>query len=196
MRLPRTIWRHILAEMWRLLLLTAAVLVAVTAFAVTVRYTAEGKLGPLETLRFMGLAAVPMLQYVLPFAAGFGATLAYHRMTQENELTAAKASGVSHRALLAPALLTGVALAAVLWGLNGWIIPRFLRSMEQMIALDAARLVAKSIESGRPLEFGGRIVYADRVYNVTPESPQRGGPREVLVLSGVLALDLGPNREV
>ena len=52
----------------------------------------------------MGLAMVPMLQYVLPFAAGFGATLAYHRQTSENELTAAKASGVSHRALLMPAL--------------------------------------------------------------------------------------------
>jgi lipopolysaccharide export system permease protein len=196
MRLPWTIWRHILAEMWRLLLLTAAVLVTVIAFAVTVRYTAEGKLGPLDTLKFMGLAMVPMLQYVLPFAAAFGATLAYHRQTSENELTAAKASGVSHRALLVPALVTGLVLAGVLGVLNGTIIPRFLRSMESMIAQDAARLVAKTIESGQPLQIGRRLVHADQVYRLTPDPNEPSGPYETLVLTGVAAFEVGPKGEI
>src|SRR5688500_9453843 len=96
---PLTIWRYTAIELGRLVLLTTSVLVVVIVFAAAVRYTAAGKLGPLETLRFMGLAMVPMLQYALPFAAGFGATLAYHRIAQDNELKAAAASGLSHRAL-------------------------------------------------------------------------------------------------
>src|ERR1043165_3707501 len=146
MRLPWTIWLHVLAEMWRLMLLTAAILTVVTAFAATVRFTASGRLGPVDTLKFMTLAMVPMLQYVLPFAAGFGATLAYHRATQENELTAAKAGGVSHRALLIPALLTGLVVGAGLSGLNGGGIPKFLRSMEKLIAKDAARLLMRQVD--------------------------------------------------
>jgi lipopolysaccharide export LptBFGC system permease protein LptF len=196
MRLPWTIWLHIAAEMWRLLLLTTAVLVTVTAFAITVRYTAEGKLGPLDTLKFMGLAMVPMLQYVLPFAAGFGATLAYHRQTADNELTAAKASGVSHRALIVPALVTGLVLAGVLGVLNGNVIPRFLRAMETMIAEDAARIVAKTIDAGQPLEMGNRLVYADQVYHLTPDTTERGGPYEILLLTGVAAFEVDPKGHI
>jgi lipopolysaccharide export LptBFGC system permease protein LptF len=195
-RFPWTIWRHVFFEMWRLLLLTTAVLVTVVSFAVTVRYTAEGKLGPLETLRFMSLAMVPMLQYVLPFAAGFGATLAYHRQSADNELTAAKASGVSHRSLIVPALVTGLILAGVLGVLNGHVIPRFLRSMEAMLAQDAAGMIAKTIEAGQPLELGRRLVYADRVYHLTPDHQEKGGPYEVLLLTGVAAVEVGPEGEV
>src|SRR6185295_10462720 len=93
-RLPWTIWKHTTLEMWKLLLLTAAVLVTVISFAATVRLTAEGRLGPLDTIKYMFLAMPPMLQYALPFASGFGATLAYHRMSQDNELTAAAGSGI------------------------------------------------------------------------------------------------------
>lgn len=198
MRLPWTIWLHVLSELWRLLLITTSVLVLVTSFAITLRYTSEGKLGPLDTLRFMGLAAVPMLQYVLPFAAGFAATLAYHRMTQDNELTAAKASGVSHRALLVPALSTGLLLAVVLALLNGIAIPRFLRAMEQMIAQDAAKMVANTIEAGEPLEIGHEHIYADQVYHLSPE-PAPGdsaSPYEVLLLTGILAIETGARGEV
>src|SRR4051812_17854682 len=112
-RPPATLWKYVLAELWRLILLTACILVTVLSFAAAVRFLADGRLGPVETIQLMFLAMPPMLQYALPFAAGFGATLAYHRMTVDNELTATHAAGVSHRAILVPALVSGVILAAV-----------------------------------------------------------------------------------
>lgn len=196
MRLPWTIWRHVFAEMWRLLLLTTAVLAVVTAFGITVRYTASGKLSPLDTLKFMGLAIVPMLQYVLPFAAGFGATLAYHRMTHDNELTAAKAGGISHRALMVPALVTGLIVAAGLSELNGYVIPRFLRSMEGMIAQDAAQMVVRTIESGQALKIGNRQIYADAVYPLKVDDNDPNGPTDVLMLSRVLAVEYDSDNRV
>src|SRR5689334_14507743 len=95
--MPVSLWRYVLSELWRLILLSTIVLVAVISFVAAIKPLADGKLAPLETLKFMGLAIIPMLQWALPFAAGFGATLAYHRLSHDNELTAAYAGGVSHR---------------------------------------------------------------------------------------------------
>src|SRR5438046_9534701 len=81
LRLPWTIWRQTFLELWRLLLLTGVVLAVVISFAVSVRLTAQGKLGPLDTIKYMLLVMPPMMQFTLPFAAAFGATLAYHRMS-------------------------------------------------------------------------------------------------------------------
>lgn len=166
--MPFLYWRYTLVELWRLILLTAAVLVSVIAFAATIKPLADGSLGPLEAVRFMALASVPMLSYALPFAGGFGATLAYHRMAQDNETLAAHAGGLSHRALLLPALLTGVVLAVGLGVLNEQVIPRFLRRMERMVTLDAANIVVRQIERGEAAKFDNMMVYADAVARVPP----------------------------
>lgn len=165
-RPPILIWRFITADVWRLLLLTAAVLVTVLSFAGAVRLLAEGRLGPLETLRLMLLFMPPMLQYALPFAAGFGATLAYHRWCSDNEVTACFAAGVGHRSLLMPVAISGVVLGAVIFGLQNEIIPRFLRSIEQLITRDAARYIIGSIERKDAVKLGNTHIYADLVRRV------------------------------
>lgn len=194
MRPPLTIWRYTLIELWRLVVLTTAVLVVVIVFAAAVRYTAAGKLGPLETLRFMGLAMVPMLQYALPFAAGFGATLAYHRMAQDNELKAAAASGVSHRSLLGPALISGILLTGLLSLLTAQIIPGFLRDMQRMVTQDVTKMVVGSIRSGQALDFNGRMIHADSVRELGPDPDGRFN--QMLLLTGVTGLEVDDSGQV
>ncbi|MBL8963271.1 MAG: LptF/LptG family permease [Phycisphaeraceae bacterium] len=187
-RQPIRLWIHITAELWRLILLTLGVLVSVLAFAVAIKPLADGKIGPAEALRFMGLAVVPMLQYALPFAAGFGATLAYHRFSADNEVVAAHASGVSHRSILAPALLSGIVLSLVLLAMSQQIIPAFLRSMEQMITQDVAKMLVNSIQRGQSVTIGDMRVYADGVARVTNPGP---GVADEFILSkvGVVRVD-------
>lgn len=175
-RSPILLWRHTTAELWRLLLLTVAVLVTVIAFAAAVKPLADGKLGPAEAIKFMVLAIPPMLAYALPFSAGFAATLAYHRMAQDNELLAAHAGGIPHRTLLVPAIATGLALFLALASLNEYIIPRFLQSMERLIARDLTKLMVGNIEQGRAVEQNNLMVYADDV--VQPDSETRAALRE------------------
>ncbi|MBL8762256.1 MAG: LptF/LptG family permease [Phycisphaerae bacterium] len=189
--MPISLWRYITLELWRIIALTAAVLVAVIAFAASIKPMADGKITPLEALQFMGLAVVPMLQYALPFAAGFGATLAYHRLSHDNEVTAAYAGGVSHRAVLMPAILTGLLLGAGLLGLNQFIMPRFLRSMEVLIAQNLSKVLVNSVQRGQPVVREGTVLYADRVVTLNPDdSPtlKAAGAREWLVLYGVMVL--------
>lgn len=167
--MPLTLWSYILSAVWKLVLLSTAILVAVIAFAATVKPLADGKLTPIEAVSFMYFAIPPMLAFALPFAAGFATTLAYHRLATDNEILAAKAGGISQRRQLVPALITGVVLALVLAGLNEQVIPRFLRSMESMITRNIMQMMVRTIERGESAEFAGLEIYASRIGRVDPE---------------------------
>lgn len=189
--MPISLWRYITLELWRIIALSAAVLVSVIAFAASIKPMADGKITPVEALQFMGLAVVPMLQYALPFAAGFGATLAYHRLSHDNEVTAAYAGGVSHRAVLMPAILTGLILGAGLLGLNQLVMPRFLRSMDVLIAQNLSKVLVNAVQRGQPVVREGTLLCADQVVVMdASKSPQlrEAGAREWLVLRGVMVL--------
>lgn len=182
-----TLWRAMLIDFWRLLLLSTAVLVTVIAFAATVKPLADGKLTADQAIRFMLLAIPPMLAYALPFAAGFAATLTYHRMTEDNEVTASKASGISHKRLLIPALLSGLLLAAGLWTLNDRVIPLFLHRMQEMITRDFARLMVNSLQQGDSAKIGNTEIHADNVQSVDPEP---GSPvQQQFLLTGVAMVE-------
>lgn len=182
---PRTVWWYVTLDMWKLVLLTTAVLAAVIAFAIAVKPLADGKLDPVNALKFMGLAMIPALQYVLPFAACFGATMAYHRLSVDNELTACHAGGISHKSLLMPALLSGILLAACVWGLSNYAIPKFFRQMARILSDDATSLFITRIERGEAIEMGrGGWISADKVVDMGPD--EASGAFQRLWLNGVM----------
>jgi len=170
------------------------VIVTAIAFAVTVQFYARGQLGPLDTLRFMAFAAVPMLQYALPFAAGLAATLAYHRLAQDNEITAARAGGMSHAAILAPALIAGVILAGTLGLLSDRVIPRFLRGMEELVSQKIATVIANTINNNQSFQYDRYMLHADEVLQLAPE-PGSGVESE-LVLFGAVFVELDERGDV
>lgn len=180
-------------------MLTAAILVAVIAFAAGIKPLAEGKLGPAEMLKFMLLAVPPMLAYAVPFAAGFAATLVYHRMSQDNETVAARAGGVSHRSILFPALVSGLVLAGIMGVLNEQVIPRFLRSMEQLITQDMTKMMVGAIHRGEPLTVGGMHLHADSVKVLDPASDPRvaaTGAIDWLELTGVVFIETSRDGQI
>lgn len=191
-RLPLTLWFYTLAELVKLVALTSAVLVTVIAFAMSVKFLADGKLDPIDTFRVMLMAMVPAMQYALPFAACFGATLAYHRLAADNELTAAYAGGISHRALLVPALVSGIALALILLALTQLVIPRMLKNIAEMVTSDAARFFVNQIERGQAVELGDTLVYADKVVR----QPAPAGYNDTLLLLGLLVVKLNSDGKI
>jgi lipopolysaccharide export system permease protein len=192
-RLPWTLWAQIFVELWKLVLLTTAVLVSVIAFAAAIKPLADGKLDPIDTFKFMTLAMVPMLQYALPFSACFGATLAYHRLSADNELTAVYAGGVSHRAMLVPAIVSGVLLSLILLVLSHLMIPQMLRQMAELVTANAARIIESQIERGEPIEFGRTLVSADQVRRPETVAP---GFSDALWLGGLLVVTTDEKGEV
>src|SRR5436189_4191181 len=109
--MPWLLYRYILRDLLRVVGLTASVLVTVIAFGATIKPLANDTLlDAAQTAKYMGLAIVPMLQFALPFAAGFAATITLHRMTNDNEILAMSASGISYRRIMVPLIGLGVAL--------------------------------------------------------------------------------------
>jgi len=199
---PLAVWRFVAIELAKLLILTTAILVVVISFAATVKPLADGKLGPLDALKFMTLAIPPMLMYALPFAAGFSATLVYHRMGSDNELTACHAGGVSHRSLLVPALATGVLLSIITLTLSASVVPRFLRNMEELIRLDVTRLFISSLNTGDSVRVENRQITADFVERIPEDRwPQRTNPNtprpeQVLYFQNLLVVEFNEQGEV
>src|SRR5690606_1758068 len=103
-RPPFILWRYLTAELLRTLALLAGGLILLVSFAAAIRPLAKGDVGLGDAIRLMGLLSIPMSQFALPFAAGFAATIVYHRFASDNEATACRASGIPQRAILMPAV--------------------------------------------------------------------------------------------
>ncbi|MBX3388114.1 MAG: LptF/LptG family permease [Phycisphaeraceae bacterium] len=180
--------------MTRNLLLATAVLVTVIAFAATIKPLADGRLAPLEAMKFMLLAIPPMLAYALPFAGCFASTLVYHRLSSDNEFVAAAAGGISHRSLLLPAAFLGLILFGSMLLLNAQIIPRFLVSMQNMITQDIAKILATRINRGQSVELRRLLVFADRAQPIELESGSEA--RTALVLARPTVIECDDNGNV
>ena len=188
------VWSYVAAEMWRLILLTSGVLLCVTAFGVSVKYLADGRLGALDCLRIMFLMMPPMLHYVLPFAACFGATLAYHRLAADNEALACHAGGISHRGLVFPAMASGLVLTVALLFLSSSIIPRFLEKVALVVSQDAPRLIVASIQRKEAVKLDNTWIYADAVAEQGPDEKNNAFQR--LWLGNVMFVNMGGDGEV
>ena len=193
LRLSATYWRFVFTELLKLLLVTASVVVTVGAFALALKPFADGRIGAIDAVRFMMYASVPMLQYALPFAAGFAATLVYHRLASDNELTACYAGGISHKVVLTPAITLGLVCATGLFLLSDQVIPRLLFKSQELITRDASRLISAAVNQREAIVISDakglrRALFAERF--VRPDGPPPAPAYDYFVLTGVLATEL------
>ncbi len=182
--------RYILFELLRVFLLSAAVLVTVIAFGAAIKPLASNDLvSPMQTAKYIALVSVPMLQFALPFAAGFAATLVLHRLTTDNEIQAMAAGGLSYLRILLPVIALGAVLVVVMVMLTQWMAPRCWALMERSIVADVTRMLRASIDKGVPFELGNLQIYADHLYEEDP--PDEPGAAETrLILVHVVAAEL------
>jgi lipopolysaccharide export system permease protein len=183
------LWQMLGYELVRQVLLATGVLVCVITFAATLRPVAEGQIGVGDALRYMAYASVPMLQFALPFAAAFAATLTYHRFGADNESQAASAGGVGYGSILFPTVALGLALGVVLMALSNVVIPEFTRSMKELVVKDLARTLVASLERGESVDMQGLIISADET-NPVPREERGPFITDRFILLGVTAVDV------
>lgn len=186
---PKTLWRATFADLVKLVLLSSSVLVVIVSVALAIKPLSDGYLSAWDAVRLIALLIPPGLAYALPFGAGFAATLVYHRIAADRESIAAYASGISHRALLAPAMLVGLIMLCGMVLLTQEIIPRFLQSAQRIVAFNAARYIKAEIDKGRAVGFDQIQIYADACLPMKP--PPGSGATDVLRLDRFAAVELG-----
>ncbi|MFM8643284.1 MAG: LptF/LptG family permease, partial [Phycisphaerales bacterium] len=187
--IPWILWRHVAWEVFRTFVVTTSIIVTVIAFGAAAKPLADNSIGADTVLKYVSLAMVPMLQYAMPFAAGFAATIVMHRFAGDNELVAMGASGLRHRTVLAPVLVLGVVLLVIMTWLVNAVVPRFWGLMRDTVAQDAAAVFVSAVERGEALDAGELTIYADAV-EVEPGPPDTGAVQR-LKLAGVAAVQRG-----
>lgn len=182
-----TLWRYLAVEILKVMTLTTAVLVVVIAFGATIKPLIQNQLDPVDVGKYALLASVPMLQFALPFAAGFAATLVLHRMAGENEILAMSVSGMDYRRIFTPVVLLGLLLTVLMSLLVNFAVPHFWTLLREMITRDVTRVFTTTIEKGEALDLGRTQLFADDV--IISEGAPETGADERLVLVGVAALE-------
>lgn len=192
--MPWLLHRYILGELLRNIALAGGVLVTVIAFGAAIKPLAAGMLAPADVAKYVALAMVPMLQFALPFAGGFGATMVLHRLTIDNEVQAAALSGISYRRLLLPVFGLGAIMSAMMLGLVHFVIPHFWVQMQQLATRDATRLLQASVERGEAFAFGDLQIFAERLTMLEP--PPGTTVKARMQLEKVAAAQLDKDRRI
>ncbi len=79
-----------------------------------------------------GLALPRFFEIILPLSVMASTLFIYNKMTIDSELIAMRATGHSSFALALPAILLGLLISVVLWGVTMWVAPASLAKMQNM----------------------------------------------------------------
>jgi len=189
--MPFIIYRHLLTEVLKVLLLTTAVIVVVIAFGSAIRPLAENLLGPGGVAKWIMLATVPMLQFAIPFSGGFAATLVLHRFVTDNEITAMACCGLSYRRILMPVAMLGLVVLVIMVWLVNFAVPRFWELLKEVGTQDATAVFAAAIDRGEALSVERLSIYADEMRDVPVPAGTELEKR--LILLGVAAIERDEN---
>ena len=188
--MPWTLYRYILRELLKVLVLTTAVLVVVLSFGAAVGPMTDGLLGPVTLIKFVLYTMPTVLGFALPFAGAFSATVVFHTMTKDNEVLACRAGGMSYSRIFAPVAALGLVLMLVLLLLSNTVVPGFWRSAKSTVEGDVLGVLVSQLNQNRPymLGNGGLVLYADSAdVREPPENSSAGGFKAVqfIVMTGV-----------
>lgn len=125
------------------------------------------------------LMSVPLLLgYTLPLACLVGITLAFSRLSSDNEIIAIRASGIYLLKLLLPLLFIGIIFSLFLFILSDRIIPYSYHQQRVMLKTLGSRNPTALLEPGVFIKsFEKQILFIHRIddnklYNVTIYQPQ------------------------
>lgn len=165
--MPWTLYRHILAELLKLLVLSTTILMIVIGFGAAIPPLTEGLLDAGSLAKFVLFSMPTMLGFALPFGAVFAGTMVFCRMASDNEIIACRASGLSYRTILLPVFFLGLVLWIGLFYLSNWVIPSFYKLAERQLEHDMTEVMVSHVQKQQPMTFKREMVlYADAVSKV------------------------------
>ena len=200
--MPWTIYRYILWDLIRLLVIAATVLMTVVSFAAAIKPLSDGLLTATSLLKFVGYTSPTMLTFVLPFAGAFASTIVFLRLSSDNETTAMSASGLSYSSILMPVCVLGIVLTLGLLYLSNFVIPGFYRAAAQTLEDDLMSVLVSNLNQNRPFDLDKHVLYADTAAQrplsaeeiASIDSPI--APTQLIELTGVAVGHIGPTGRI
>lgn len=187
--MPWTLYRYILRELLKVLVLTTAVMVVVLSFGAAVGPMTDGMLGPGTLIKFVLYTMPTVLGFALPFAGAFSATVVFHTMTKDNEVLACRAGGMSYSRIFAPVAALGLVLMLLLLLLSNTVVPGFWKAAKKTVEGDVLGVLVSQLNQNRPYMLGDDLVlYTDSADEREPPAGSSLGDLKAvqfIVMTGV-----------
>lgn len=194
--MSRTLFWYIFWDLLRIFGLASGAIAGILSFGGLLRPLTEHGLDASQVGRMLSYFMPAMTTYSLPIAALFATTVVYGRLAADNEITACRASGISHLSIATPAFLLGLIVAIVSLLFLCFIVPAFLLRIERVIYSNLADLTTHEIQRSHQVTFKGPgrdvTVFAQDAHALPPEQ-SRGGQAVVLIGPTVVTYERDPN---
>lgn len=119
----RLLQRYILGELLRVFFFVLSILTVLLVFLGVFREVSERGLGPLQVVQVLPYIIPSLLPYSIPATLLLSVCVVYGRLSGDQEITAAKAAGISVMSLLAPSFLMGAVMSVCSLMLTDQVIP-------------------------------------------------------------------------
>ena len=133
-----------------------------TVFAIVEPLRKEG-LASSQVLALFGYTLPVMLSLTLPIAALFAATIVYGRFSQDRELVACRASGISTFTILKPALVLGGIVTVISLALSNFVAPHLASLGERAVRANVKEILFHQLRTKNYVKFENHIIRADYV---------------------------------
>jgi hypothetical protein len=182
-RISWTISWYVFKDLLKIFLMTSGALAGIMSFGGLLRPLTQQGLDASQVSQLLTYFSPAMTAYSLPIAALFAATVVYGRLSADNELTACRASGISHGAVALPALALGLLVALFSLLLLSFVVPNSTLKVEKVIYSNIAKLIANRIDRTHQIKFGAATVFAQEAYlpKLEPADVAKGEQQVVLI---------------
>jgi lipopolysaccharide export system permease protein len=162
----RLLQRYILGELLRVFVFVLSVLTVLLGFLGVFQQITERGLGPLQVLQVMPYLIPSLVPYTIPATLLLSVCVVYGRMAGDQEITAAKAAGISVMSLLAPSLFFGAVMSVGSLLLTDQVIPWAESKIEHIVAAGMKDIVLDLLRNQNQITIDG---YAISVRDVSED---------------------------
>lgn len=186
--------RYVLGQVFKAFGLALATLSSVFVLFVVVPKVAQAGLGPREMLTLIPMAVPGTLPYTAPLALLFAVSVVYGRIASDNEIIAAKASGLGIMTMLWPSFLVGGVLSVGLLVLTQDLVPRTNFNLKNALIRNIEDMFYRVLKQEREFDnkswpFRIKVgdvrdrVLIDAWFMHRAKSDQSGSPYDLLVFA-------------
>jgi lipopolysaccharide export system permease protein len=194
--------RYILGELLRTFLFVLLCLTILVNFVGVFQTATERGLGARQVWQVLPYIVPSMMPFTIPAALLLTVCLVYGRMAGDQEITAAKAAGVSVMSILSPSIILGGILSVASLLLTDQVIPWALAKIEQTVVqtmedvfLERLRSDHHFVDRQRGLAITVTGVQGRRLLHpVIRHVPKKGEPFTLAADEATISLDIANQR--
>lgn len=183
--MSRTLFWYIFADLFRVFMMASGALAGIMSFGGLLRPLTQQGLDAAQVGKMLTYLSPAMSAYSFPIAALFATSVIYGRLGADNEIVAARAGGISHLALAAPAIVLGLIVSLISMLFLWYIVPTYTLKVEQVIYSNVAKLVAGKIERNHQFKTDAATIYAQSA-TVLPTDPARPDEQRLMLVGPMI----------